>query len=222
MSAADKAKLDSIDLATLVQSVSGTAPIVSSGGDNPDISITPATDVAAGSMSAADKAKLDALGPGGALDFAMFYGLTAGTGNESGTDYAATIPVRTANGTGNVPFPRTGPAAPSSGITALSSATFQLAVAGVYQVSFECHTTEPGQLELVVNNSQQPYACFANMNPTAGGHPIGGTVLVQTVNPNAVLEVVNPNGNSTALTITPADGADTNANSQTLTIIRIA
>jgi len=42
-----------------VTSVSGTAPIVSSGGATPAISITAATTVAAGSMSAADKTKLD-------------------------------------------------------------------------------------------------------------------------------------------------------------------
>ncbi len=43
-----------------VTSVTGTAPIVSSGGATPAISITPATSGAAGSMSAADKTKLDA------------------------------------------------------------------------------------------------------------------------------------------------------------------
>jgi hypothetical protein len=41
--------------------VSGTAPIVSSGGATPAISITAATSGAAGSMSAADKIKLDAI-----------------------------------------------------------------------------------------------------------------------------------------------------------------
>jgi hypothetical protein len=44
-----------------VTSVSGTAPIVSSGGTTPAISISEATTEAAGSMSATDKAKLDAL-----------------------------------------------------------------------------------------------------------------------------------------------------------------
>lgn len=39
--------------------VTGTAPIASSGGNTPDISITAATASAAGSMSAADKTKLD-------------------------------------------------------------------------------------------------------------------------------------------------------------------
>lgn len=44
-----------------VTSVTGTAPIVSSGGTTPDISISAATTSAAGSMSAADKTKLDGI-----------------------------------------------------------------------------------------------------------------------------------------------------------------
>lgn len=46
---------------TPVNSVTATAPITSSGGANPNIAITPATEIAAGSMSAADKLKLDNL-----------------------------------------------------------------------------------------------------------------------------------------------------------------
>ena len=42
-----------------VTGVTGTSPIVSSGGTAPAISITAATTSAAGSMSAADKTKLD-------------------------------------------------------------------------------------------------------------------------------------------------------------------
>lgn len=44
-----------------VTSVGGTAPISSSGGATPSISISPASTSAAGSMSAADKTKLDAV-----------------------------------------------------------------------------------------------------------------------------------------------------------------
>ena len=44
-----------------VTSVSGNAPITSTGGANPHIGITAATDSNAGSMSAADKTKLDGL-----------------------------------------------------------------------------------------------------------------------------------------------------------------
>jgi hypothetical protein len=47
-----------------VTSVSGTAPIVSSGGTTPAISITTASTSAAGSMSAADKTKLDGIATG--------------------------------------------------------------------------------------------------------------------------------------------------------------
>ena len=48
-----------------ITSVTGTAPIVITGGaDQPDVSITAATTTAAGSMSAADKAKLDGIDAG--------------------------------------------------------------------------------------------------------------------------------------------------------------
>ena len=50
-----------------VTSVTGTTPIVSSGGSTPAISITAATTSAAGSMSSADKTKLDGL-DGNVLD----------------------------------------------------------------------------------------------------------------------------------------------------------
>jgi hypothetical protein len=86
MSAADKSKLDGIaagaevnvnadwnavsgdaqilNKPTIVSSVTGTAPIVSSGGTTPAISITAATTSAAGSMSSADKSKLDGIAAG--------------------------------------------------------------------------------------------------------------------------------------------------------------
>jgi hypothetical protein len=48
------------DASAAVTSVGATAPIASSGGATPTISISAATDSAAGSMSATDKAKLDA------------------------------------------------------------------------------------------------------------------------------------------------------------------
>lgn len=64
MSAADKTKLDGITAGAAVASVTGTAPIASSGGANPAISISAATTSAAGSMSAADKTKLDGIAAG--------------------------------------------------------------------------------------------------------------------------------------------------------------
>jgi hypothetical protein len=83
MSAADKTKLDGIaagaevnvnadwnavsgdaqilNKPTIVSSVTGTAPIVSSGGTTPAISISAATTSTDGSMSSADKTKLDGI-----------------------------------------------------------------------------------------------------------------------------------------------------------------
>ena len=64
LSASDKTKLDGITAGAAVASVTGTAPIVSSGGTAPAISISAATTGAAGSMSAADKTKLDGIASG--------------------------------------------------------------------------------------------------------------------------------------------------------------
>jgi hypothetical protein len=69
MSSADKTKLDGVESgatanAGTITDVSGTAPISSSGGATPAISISAATVSEAGSMSAADKTILDTLGTG--------------------------------------------------------------------------------------------------------------------------------------------------------------
>ncbi len=69
-----------------VSSVSGTAPITSTGGATPAIGITAATSGAAGSMSAADKAKLD--------------GVEAGaTGDQSAAEILTAV--KTVDGTGS-------------------------------------------------------------------------------------------------------------------------
>ena len=159
-------------------------------------------------------------GPIGLLDFAMFYGLTAGTGNAGPTDYAATVAVRTAAGTGRVPFPRDG--ATTADIVRVDASSFTLPDIGTYEVSFQVHTTEPGQLQLELNGASLPETTIANANPTAGGHPIAGRFFITTTVINSVLAVINPSGNATALTITPANGSLTNANSQALLITRIA
>ena len=62
MSAGDKQKLDGVTSGAAVVSVTGSAPIQSSGGSNPNITIDPASATTAGSMSAADKSYLNTLG----------------------------------------------------------------------------------------------------------------------------------------------------------------
>jgi len=63
-------------------SVTATAPIVSSGGNSPVISISAATTSAAGSMSAADKTKLNGLQAG--------WNLTGNSGTVDGTNFIGT------------------------------------------------------------------------------------------------------------------------------------
>ena len=66
-----------------VTAVTGTAPITSSGGTTPDIAITAATTSAAGSMSAADKTKLDGIAAGAQVGTVT--SVAAGTGLAGGT-----------------------------------------------------------------------------------------------------------------------------------------
>lgn len=156
----------------------------------------------------------------GVLGASEFFGLTTGTGNPGPTDYPATIPARTAAGTGRVPFPQD--VSTSGGIVRVDDSSFLLPDIATYLITFRVHTTEPGQLQIELNGFAVPYTLAANMNPTSGGHPIVGISLLTTGSINSVIAVINPDGNSPALTITPADGASTHANSQTLTILRVA
>lgn len=154
----------------------------------------------------------------GALGYAMFYGLTAGTGNGGPTDYGATVAAKTLAGTGRVPFPRDGPL---SVITRIDSSSFTLPAIGTYLITFKVHTTEPGQLQLELDGADLPETIAPNMNPTSGGHLLVGNAYITTSVPNSVLAVINPSGNTPALTITPADGSSTHANAQSITIQRI-
>ncbi len=150
----------------------------------------------------------------------MFFGLTAGTGNGGPTDYAATIAVKTSAGTGRVPFPQTGP--DSGAGVRVDASSFTLAP-GTYRVTATVHTTEPGQLELELNGAAVDNSNFGNANPTSGGHPIIVDAIVTVpAGPGQVLAVINPAGNSTALTITPADGSLTHAYAQKLIIEKLA
>jgi hypothetical protein len=154
------------------------------------------------------------------LAFGAFFGLTTGTGNGGPSDYVSTIAAHTAPGTGRVPFPQNGPAA--GGIVRVDASSFTLPATGTYKVTATVHTTEPGQLQLEINGVPQPQTTSGNQNPTAGGHTHTIDAIITTGAPNAELAVINPAGNTPALTITPADGASTHANAQTLTVLRIA
>jgi hypothetical protein len=128
-------------------------------------------------------------GPSGTSEFAEFYALMPPDN-----------PTPVAPGSA-VSFPQTGPL--SGSITSLTSSTFQLSTIGTYRVSFQVSVTEPGQLELTLNGVVLPYTVVGRATGTS---EITGDSLVNVATVASVLAVVNPSGESTALTITPLAG----------------
>jgi hypothetical protein len=88
--------------ASYVTSVTGTAPIVSSGGATPAISISAATTDAAGSMSSADKTKLDGIAAGAQPGTVTDVSASAPIASSGGTTPAITINAATALGAGSM------------------------------------------------------------------------------------------------------------------------
>jgi hypothetical protein len=142
-------------------------------------------------------------GAPGILDFSDFFALMPG-------DNAATV------GAGDpVLFPQNG--STNGTITRIDADSFLLPTIGTYLVQFQVSVTEPGQLVLTLNGN-----LIANsvVGRATGTSQIVGVSLVTTTTPDSVLEVINPPGNSPALTITP-DAGGTHAVSAHLVIIRI-
>lgn len=142
-------------------------------------------------------------GAPGILDFSDFFALMPG-------DNAATVAANTA-----VLFPQDGSS--NGSITRLNSSMFLLPTIGTYLVQFQVSVTEAGQLMLRLNGS--PIADSV-VGRATGTSQIVGLSLVTTTTPNSILEVINPPGNSPALTITPLAGG-THPVSAHLVIIRI-
>lgn len=142
-------------------------------------------------------------GAPGILDFSDFFALMPG-------DNAATVGAGTA-----VQFPQNG--STSGVITRLNATQFLLPTIGSYLVLFQVSVTEAGQLMLSLNGD-----LIANsvVGRATGTSQIVGTSVVSTTTPNNILEVINPPGNSPALTITPVAGG-THPVSAHLVIIRI-
>jgi hypothetical protein len=100
-----------------------------------------------------------------------------------------------------VQFPQNGPG--GAVITRLSASTFQLANIGTYEVSWQVSVTEPGQLDLRLNGAEQPNTVAGRATGTS---QISNDVLITTTSVNSVVSVLNPAGETTALTITPLAG----------------
>lgn len=145
-------------------------------------------------------------GAPGILDFSDFYTLLPGDGG-GGSSIAPNTAIF---------FPQDGPS--TGTIVRLNQTTFLLPVIGTYLVLFEGSVDEPGQFMLRLNAA--PVASTVAGRNT-GTTQIVGISLVTTSSPNTTLEVINPPLNTTALTLTPANGSLTHAYSTHLVIIRI-
>ena len=134
-----------------------------------------------------------ATGAAGPTSFAEFFALMP-------PDNAATVPAGSA-----VDFPQNGPS--SGSISRTDADTFTLSAIGTYRVTFNVSVTEAGQLQLSLDSG----AGFTSLSHTVYGRATGtsqitGEALVETTTINSLLEVINPVGNTPALTITPLAG----------------
>ena len=131
------------------------------------------------------------VGPEGApapAQYAEFYSLTP-------PDNPATVPPGDA-----VSFPNDGPSA--GGLVRSSDSTFVVPQTGTYRIAFSVPVTEAGQLQLERNDIPLAYTVVGRATGTS---PIAGESLVEA-DAGDVISVINPPGNSTALTITPLAG----------------
>ncbi|HCX99844.1 MAG TPA: hypothetical protein DG754_06865, partial [Bacteroidales bacterium] len=138
----------------------------------------------------------------GVMPFAEFYALMPG-------DNTATVAVGAA-----IEFPQNGP---SSGITRLSTTGFILPDIGTYMVSWQVSIDEAGQLALALDGTEITRTTVGRAALTS---QITGNSLITTTSVNSTLSVVNPLGNSTALTITQNAGG-ANPVSASLVIMRV-
>jgi hypothetical protein len=112
-------------------------------------------------------------------------------------DNAATVGPGT-----NVEFPQMGPTS-STTISRLDASNFLLAAIGTYQVLFQVSVDEAGQLMLALNGVPLAYTVVGRATGTS---QIVGMSLVTTSTINSTLNVRNPAGSATGLTITPLAG----------------
>jgi hypothetical protein len=136
-----------------------------------------------------------ATGINGVADFADFFALMP-------PDNAATVAPGTA-----VEFPQDGTSSGSGLIVRTGPSTFVLSQIGVYQIFFQVSVTEAGQLVITLDQGAGASEIASTMAGRATGtSQIVQMALVRTSVINSLLEVRNPAGETTALTITPLAG----------------
>jgi hypothetical protein len=118
-----------------------------------------------------------------------------------------------------IEFPNIRPAHPATGITALSTSTFNLAVPGDYEIKFQASILMDGQIGVVVNGVLDPFSVAGR---SAIASQISNAYTLRTTLPNTVISVNNPAGNLIPLTVTPFAGDGMHAVSAQLQITRLS
>jgi hypothetical protein len=129
-------------------------------------------------------------GPSGTTASAEYYALMPG---DNAATVGAGVPVQ---------FPQDGPQTGSASAR-LSTSSFLLSDVGTYEIEFQVSVDEAGQLELVLNGVALAYTVVGRATGTS---QLVGQALVTTTTADSVLQLENPVGASTALTITPLAG----------------
>jgi hypothetical protein len=114
-----------------------------------------------------------------------------------------------------IDFPQTGPVI-GTDISRISDSTFLLSAVGIYLISFTVSITEAGQLVINLNSVDQAQTVIGRATGTS---VISQTALIQTTIVNELIQINNPTGAPTALTVTPIAGGP-NAVSAQLVITR--
>jgi hypothetical protein len=182
-----------------VQSVSGTAPISSTGGVNPTLSISTATTSAAGSMSAADKTKLNGIAEN-ANNYSHPTGFTSSLSNLSGPTVVSDIFITTEGHVSGIDTRTLTPtdigAATTGDLSELSTAVNNKAVVTDYSETLSStnwngiglrstlltneqkifNVTSSGASSYVINGSNNPSITLVRgvtytFNINASGHP---------------------------------------------------
>ena len=139
-------------------------------------------------------------GPTGPTGSTGPIGPTGQSGIFSAADFYLITPSPTIAPGSAINFPIDGPIF-GSDIIRIDSSQFNLASIGIYQVFFQASITEPGQLSVELNNVP-----ITIVGRATGTNQITSLSLVQTTTINTILTIVNPVGETTALTLTPFAG----------------
>ena len=137
-------------------------------------------------------------------------------GTFSAADYYLITPSDTIAPGSAINFPNDGPTF-GTDITRIDISHFNLVSIGIYQVFFQVSITEPGQLSIAINNLSDVTTIVGRATGTS---QLTCMCLIETVALNTNLSIINPVGETTALTLTPFAGG-TNQVSAHLVITRI-